>query len=457
MSLRLQINLILVVCTSLLAAALVWQQIVGARVSVREEMETANQVALTLLAHVARGRDTAAVRPFLDGLGRLRANELELSDRAGAVLYRSPPTTYRANQRAPDWYSRLVAPAALTESVALADGELRITTDPSRAVLDSWDEFRGMLLTLVAGLIVLLLLFSWAVGRAVEPIRRVRAALAEIEGGGYGTRLPDFSSREAGALGAAFNRMAAAVQDSITAREAAARAATELQVSRELTQAMQERAERDSAAIARELHDELGQHVTAIKSMGVSIGRRAGDGDAPIAQAAGLIVQSADRIHDAVRTILGRLRPVSLDQFGLPDALSDLVSDLRLTHPDKQFTLRIAPGLESVEPVLATTAYRVAQESLTNALRHAGCTAVAVNLRIQDGMMVLQVDDNGRGVDPMSPPREGLGVAGMRERAAMAGGRLDFARSRQGGVTVRLSLPLPDDHGVEQTGEAAAT
>jgi two-component system sensor histidine kinase UhpB len=455
MSLRVQINLIVIVSVLLLAGALVWQQFSGARVSVREEMETANRIAVVVLERLGSGRTADQLKDFLEGLGRLRANDVRLVADDGSLLYESPPPVYRADQRAPSWYSNLVAPAPLQQVVSLQGGTLTVTSDPSRAVLDTWDDVRRLLLTLLLGLVVLLVLVSWWVGRVVGPFRRVRQALAEVERGGYETRLPPFRSSEAQALGSAFNRMAASVKESIAAREEAARAATELNVSREITQAMQARAERESAAIARELHDELGQHVTAIKSMGVSIGRRIGDANPPVVQAAGLIVQSADRIHAGVRSILERLRPTSLDQFGLPDALSDLVSDLRLAYPEKQFTLRIAPGVEGLGDEASTTAYRVAQESLTNALRHAGASAISVSLWSGDGECILQIDDNGRGVDARNPPSEGLGLAGMRERAAIAGGRLDLARSRQGGVTVRLTLPLNGD-GTSDSGEAVA-
>ncbi|MFK7964158.1 MAG: ATP-binding protein [Burkholderiaceae bacterium] len=451
MSLRLKINVLLTVLIALLTVALVTQQLRSTRTSVHEEVELAGLVAARVLARVNQVYKEAGsegMLPFLEGLGRVPANDIRLLSSEGELLYQSPPTQYKVGREAPAWFAKIVSPDDHDQTFELQDSQLVVRSDASRAALDGWDNAKVLLAIVGIGGLLLNLLAYWIVGRAMAPFNRIAEGLEAVQAGDYQTRLPELRGREARAMGHTFNAMVDSVNDSLAAREAAAHATAELARNRELTSEIQRRIEHDHKALARELHDELGQHVTAIKSMGVSIGRRTSESESPIAQAAGLIVQSADRIHAVVRSMLTRLRPVSLDQFGLADALGDLIADWRTQHPQMQFTLRIGPGLESMPAQVATAAFRIAQESVTNAVKHAGAGLIEVNLRSLDNMLVLQVQDNGQGLgDPSLKP--GFGLTGMRERATALGGAVEFGRSRLGGVQVRARLPLTDE--VEQT------
>lgn len=463
MSLRLQINLLLTIIISLLAFALLWQQVSATRASVHEEIEAAERVATRVLARVSqtnRSSGSAGMLTFLGDLGRLRAIDIKLIDAENHELYASPKSTYKAGNEAPQWFARHVSPARKASVFSLINGQLLVQTDPSRAALDGWDDFKRLLWALGIGFVLLNLLAYWLVGNATRPFSQIMSALHKVKGGDYDIRLPALGGTEANAIGQAFNGMAQSVKESIEVREQAASAAAELAVNRdkatratqelaqnrELSQEYQQRVEHDHGELARELHDELGQHVTAIKSMGVSISRRVTDSDPAIAQASTLIVESADRIHLAMRGILSRLKPVSLDQFGLADAISDMVSDLRLQHPDKKFTVRIGPGLDVIAGQISTTAFRIVQESLTNAIRHAGASTIDVNLRMLNDALVLQVEDNGIGMPPLSAQTQGFGLNGMRERTTVIGGQLDVGKSRMGGVVVRATLPLTQQH-----------
>lgn len=446
MSLRLKINLLLTVLIALLTVALVTQQLRTTRTSVHEEVELAGLVATRVLARVNQVYKEAGsegMLPFLEGLGRVPANDISLYGQDGALLYQSPPTQYKVGREAPAWFAQIVSPPDHDQTFELLDGQLVVRSDASRAALDGWDNAKILLAIVGFGGVLLNLLAYWLVGRAMAPFSKIAAGLEAVQAGDYQTRLPALRGAEAKAMGLSFNAMVDSVNDSLSARETAARATAELARNRELTSEIQRRIEHDHKALARELHDELGQHVTAIKSMGVSIGRRTPDTESPVAQAAGLIVQSADRIHTVVRSMLTRLRPVSLDQFGLADALGDLIADWRLQHPEMQFMLRIGPGLEQMPSQVATAAFRIAQESVTNAVKHSGAGLIEINLRSLDNMLVLQVQDNGQGpVDPAMTA--GFGLTGMHERATAVGGSFEYGRSRSGGVQVRARLPLSE-------------
>ncbi|MGH1359822.1 MAG: histidine kinase [Burkholderiaceae bacterium] len=452
MSLRLKFNLLLTMILALVAGALVWQQIHATRHGVHEEIEVAGLVAARVLSRVNEVNQNAgseAMLKFLDRLGRVPANEIALYDEQGKVLYTSPPSQYQLGRAAPAWFAAIVSPADKDKTFDLSNGQLVVRSNASRAALDGWDQFTLLLGIIGVGFLMLVILAYWTIGRAMAPFARIIDGLREVQAGNYQTRLPALRGAEANAVGQTFNAMVDSVADSLAAREAAARATAELARNRELTQEIQRRIEHDHNALARELHDELGQHVTAIKTLGVSISRRVKDEQSPISQAAGLIVDSADTVHAVVRDMLTRLRPVSLDRFGLADALGDLIADWRLKHPEMRFTLRIGPGLEDLPPSVATAAFRIAQESVTNAVRHARADLVELNLRSLDNMLVLQVQDNGQGpADGQLVP--GFGLTGMTERSTAVGGQVEFGRSRLGGIQVRARLPLSESYTNEQ-------
>lgn len=455
MSLRLKINLLLTLILALVASALIWQQILATRHGVHEEIEVAGLVAARVLSRVNEVNQNAgsdAMLKFLDQLGRVPANDIALYDEQGKVLYTSPPSQYQPDRAAPGWFAALVSPANTDKTFDLGNGQLVVRSNASRAALDGWDQFTMLLGIIGIGFPALMVLAYWTIGRAMSPFAQISDGLRQVQAGNYEARLPALRGAEANALGKTFNAMVDSVSESIAAREAAARATAELAKNRELTQEIQRRIEHDHNALARELHDELGQHVTAIKTLGVSISRRAKDEESAISEAAGLIVESADTVHAVVRDMLTRLRPVSLDRFGLADALGDLIADWRLKHPEMRFTLRIGPGLEDLPPAVATAAFRIAQESVTNAVRHARADLVELNLRSLDNMLVLQVQDNGTGpADGQLVP--GYGLTGMTERATAVDGQVDFGRSRLGGVQVRARLPLTEPSGEAQPAE----
>ena len=452
MSLRLQINLIIAAMLLAFAALLVGLQIKDTSRGVHEEIGGSNLVAIQVLSQVeATSRDggLSAMTLFLEGLGRIRGNEIELYDGDGALLYRSPPPRYKAGRDAPQWYASLVAPPLKAREIALPHGRVVVRPDPSRAILDGWDEFVPLLLILLLGVVFANALAYWLVGRALHPFQQLAQGLRGIAQGDYATRLPALRGREADALGEDFNGMAQSVQDGMLAREKARAATVALAENRELTQVIQTRIEEVRRQIARELHDDLGQQVTAIKSLGFAISHRAQGQDLRIAESARMVVQCADAMYESVHQMVGQLRPLALDRFGLADALQDLVEQARTQHPGVQIQLHIEGVLDAVEGELATAVYRIAQESLTNALRHAHAHLIALQLHVEPQQIVVEVRDDGRGLHQDWELTGHFGVIGMRERAQSLGGTFVIERMGAGGVRMRASLPLGVDTATE--------
>ena len=445
MSLRLQINLIIGLLLASFASVLIGLQLGDTRRSVREEMDGASVVATQLLSRVQANTNSANLADmarFLSAVGRIRAHEIELLNDAGESIYHSPPPTYKAGRDAPDWYSRIVTPQVQTREIQLPHGRVLLRADPSRAVLDGWDDFVPILTTVLLGVLLGNVLVFVLVGRALKPIQQVVKGLHDISAGGYDTRLPQMQGQEAQLMGQAFNTMAQSVQDGIEAREKAREATQALAQNRELTQVIQQRIEEVRGQIARELHDELGQQVTAIKSVAIAIAHRAKDVDAQIESSAHMVVQCADAIYEEVHQLVSQLRPLALDRFGLQDALQDLLEDARKRHPQVNISLQIQAPLASLEGELATATYRIMQESLTNALRHAQASQIDMKVVLVGSHLQLEICDNGIGPAPNWQDSGHFGVIGMHERAQGLGGHLQIETMQPSGLRVVAHLPF---------------
>ncbi len=199
--------------------------------------------------------------------------------------------------------------------------------------------------------------------------------------------------------------------------------------------------EKERAAISRELHDELGQVLTALRMDAVWVLERLKTADTRAADRARDMCRLIDGTIQEVRSLAFRLRPGSLDDLGLVDALELYTSDFeRRTGITCLFDAEAVPEMDST---MATAAYRIAQEALTNVARHAGAAKVEVSLKGGAGRLALSVEDDGKGFPTSALDASGaLGVAGMRERASLVGGALEV-RSRPGsGTRVRFLVPV---------------
>lgn len=445
MSLRLQINLIIVVMMTLFIGTLVYQQVDDTRSSVREEIEGSNRVAIQLLTAVSGAYEQSGVRgmlSFLHQLGRVRANDVSLYNPAGQLVYSSPGSVYKVGREAPTWYSALVAPVEAPSEIGIGGGRLVIRANSSRAVLDGWDSLVQLLWIGAIALAVINLAVFWFAGRILRPLQIVIDGLRRMEAGDYAARLPPLRGREGRLMSATFNRTAQAVADSVADRRAADEARDRLREHRELTQVIQSHIEEERRTIARELHDELGQSITAIRSFGLIIQQQAAAGDERVAEAARLVVDTAGRMYDAVHEMIPRLRPFALDSFGLGDAVGDLIAAWRARHIGVAILLQVDEQLPQLGSAQSICAYRILQEALTNAIRHAAASHITVAVNTDAGALLVRVIDDGVGLVAGWDERGHYGVRGMRERAVGLGGSLQMISRPGNGTEVVARLPL---------------
>jgi len=212
---------------------------------------------------------------------------------------------------------------------------------------------------------------------------------------------------------------------------------------REISARVLEAREDEKTLLARELHDELGQQLTALKIDLAWLRERLPAGDAALVAKAVHMTGLVDQTMTAVRRISADLRPLMLDDLGLQDAVAWLVSefskhsgvDCRLDAPHES-------ALENVDRVVAITVYRVLQESLTNISRHAGAKHAWVILGASGNWLQLEIEDDGQGISDadLARPRS-LGLKGIRERVLYLGGSVEVGRAPRGGTRVLVRVP----------------
>lgn len=272
---------------------------------------------------------------------------------------------------------------------------------------------------LAGGFVVICLLNGLLLRSVLRPLDRFTAVMSSIDMRRPGRRLEAPRGGPAGELVARFNEMLERLEE-----ERAASTVRALQA---------QEAERER--IARELHDEIGQSLTAVL---LSLKQALLIAPEDVAAELEMARETTRTSLEEVRRISQRLRPGVLADLGLLNSLSSLASELT-ARAGVRVQRGFPPGLPQLSGEAELVVYRVAQEALTNVARHAKASEVELGLTRRGDRIVLRVADNGigHGVFP-----EGAGIQGMRERAQMAGGALHLHHREGGGTVVELELPV---------------
>lgn len=572
LSLRFRINLVITLVIVAFVIATGNLLVEETRRSIREEMEAGTRITAQLLETViANTRPNIQDAPhnqvllsFLQRVGRVRANEIRLYDENEKLLYTSPPPVYKRGRWAPNWFAELVRPKLSDFRLNLSNGSVVITSDPSRSVLDAWDDLKQFFWLILGFFLLVNVIVFWLLGRSLRPVGKILGGLSLMEKGRFETRLPLFGSPEFDSIGQVFNRMAQTLDESLAENRRLALVATqssdaiiihdlegrisfwnpaaermfgyrvedivgrsatllaapdrqgelqenldtvkrrvliemietqrvskdgrvvdvalsaaplvdpvsdevigeicsmrditehklvqqaelELEQNRQLTHAIQSRLEEERRSIARELHDELGQCVTAIKTIGTAIANRTQESSPDVHANALTIVSVASHIYDVVHGIIRQLRPTALDHLGLSETLKDFVSAWRDRHPEVVCELQLDGAIEGMGETINITVYRIVQECLTNVARHAAATRSDIHVtRINDSrlrdVVKVAVHDNGKGF-AQQREREAtrFGLIGMRERVQALNGEFNIDSRPGEGVTVTAVIPV---------------
>ncbi len=220
---------------------------------------------------------------------------------------------------------------------------------------------------------------------------------------------------------------------------------------RELSAYLQSVREEERTRIARELHDELGQSLTAIR-IGLDVMETRHDmRDDEWRHSLQSLRQLADSTVESVQRIAADLRPAILDELGLPSAIDWLLESFA-ERTGIAHELNLPPALAAIDRETGTAIFRIVQEALTNVSRHSGASTVVVELTDDPQQMTLTITDNGRGMAEQGArlKGQGLGLVGMRERAFMLGGTLVVQSRPDAGTRIEVRLPR------KQTAQEAA-
>jgi glucose-6-phosphate-specific signal transduction histidine kinase len=198
--------------------------------------------------------------------------------------------------------------------------------------------------------------------------------------------------------------------------------------------------------LARELHDELGQHLNAIKIDAVAIRDWSGGTslhkEAEVHRAALSIVDVTNHVQNTIRDMLRRLRPAGLDELGLAAALENLVQQWQARNLATRAALDVDVRIDGLGENENITCYRLVQEALNNVSRHAQARSVTISLARQRDQVVINITDDGAGV-PHGVHAPGLGLVGMRERVDALGGDLVIESTAGQGFRIRAVIPAP--------------
>jgi len=212
-----------------------------------------------------------------------------------------------------------------------------------------------------------------------------------------------------------------------------------LEENRQLSQRSMQVQEEERRNLARELHDELGQSLNAIKVDAVNI-RDHTQAQPDVQRSALAIIEVSTQVYDVVRSLMQRLRPVALDDLGLRSAVQYGVDQWQRRHPGVRCRFEAEGDLDGFVEQVNITLYRLVQECLTNVAKHAGASRVTISLKRDGNQVRFEFEDDGRGFDPAGKKR-GLGLIGLRERVESLGGRFELESAPGSGVRVRAVIP----------------
>lgn len=373
------------------------------------------------------------------------ATDGQVFSRCAGVDTSMPPT--------PAWFARFydfvflrgVDVAAPLLHQGKSRGTIAVTVNRSAVAHQAWLSLSNMMRLSLTLLAIMCGLVYVAVDGALKPTAEILGGLSRLAGGNLSIRLPRYRLRELDHISEGFNQLASRLQVTTAERAEFARRLIDVQ-------------EQERRHIARELHDDVAQQLTAIASLAASI--KDSSDQAELAAGADELVSHTGRAIRSLRDTLTYLRPPEIDELGLPASLSGLVAEHnRRARQHTHFSLKTAGRLDNLDAETSAHIYRIIQEGLTNAARHADARTVSVSL-INRGpvtptddssrdMIDLVIEDDGAGWQEASTvtPDGRFGLLGMRERVSALDGTLTLGTSPTGGallnVQVRVERAVP--------------
>mgnify|MGYP002147633781 CR=1 FL=1 len=436
MSLRSLINLRIVLSVVLIlllgGATAVWQ----ARQSVAKEVQSSMNLALQMIefsfAQLPLSRRHGST--WLSQISALKqARHLKIliaEEGEKPIEFVTQRRVDELRAIPPLWFVNAVTTEYLTDkyNVSMADGSFTtifITADPMDEIIEAWGESKAFFWSIFLMLLVIFLAVNLVFNSMLRTVKAILSGLHRVEQGEYGINLPHFKISEFDAIAVEINGLSSALNLSQKSNQALARHTMQIQESERRT-------------MSKELHDEMGQSLTAIKAMAVA-SKQASSSET---MAADSIIEICNHLSKVVRSMMKTLHPLSLAELGLGATLADLINECHRRYSDLDVSMDYDTNLETLSHEVAIHVYRIVQECLTNVVRHANASEVTIIVSKRNNTVWVTVADNGVGG---KASQQGFGVLAMRERAESLGGQFSFESEKGLGVTVVVQLPYSED------------
>jgi signal transduction histidine kinase len=309
------------------------------------------------------------------------------------------------------------------------------TFDPATQIGQSWREASRLLSITAFALAGLWLAVYAALARALRPTHVIRAGLKQLAANDLSARLPSFDLAELSAISDVFNALAQKLQTTLAERNALTRKLIAVQ-------------DDERRHLARELHDEFGQSLTAIAAQAAAAAHTAEHECPLLLEECRGISRTTAGMMETLRGALVRLRPPDIEELGLALSLKSLVANWNGFEKGRTiFDIAIVGDLDHLPPSVCASLYRIAQEAITNAAKHAQARRVQLRLEAGHADIVLSIEDDGEATGCNFAPKAGLGLLGMQERVVSLGGSLRFERRAAGGAWLVATIPnLGSEH-----------
>lgn len=439
MSLKLRLLFIVTIILLINFAAAGYFMIQNARHALAQEMASSTQLAKGLLINALptlRFSNDLSERLTLivDSVRHTRHIRAWFEDMHGQPLIGGEDQSGFFNKpNAPDWFIRMMEPEAVAFRRLITKGSqsfgyLVVEADPSDEVNEVWQDIQTLFWLGIFFLVLILVLIYLALRQGLKPIAELSEALAYLEQGDFTARVDTSAVKELNPIQIRFNHMASVLEKTMVENHALAGNMLSLQ-------------ESERRDLARELHDELAPCLFGIRVDLGEIERMATENNLPLIEEKVISVKTiTNHIQSLVRKMLSRLRPMTLDDLGLAEALRDMLHNWRDRQPEIDWEWDFVGDFHHLPDTLQVTIYRVVQECTTNCVRHADASHVKVEVRREEESIKVAVTDDGRGLDPNAV--RGFGLIGMRERVSALGGRIAFDTEEGHGLQVRVLIPL---------------
>jgi two-component system sensor histidine kinase UhpB len=373
----------------------------------------------------------------------MRHLKIEFFNLEGKLVDSNDSETHtKGIDQAPNWFVSFMglfsepwqAKRLVVDILGQSKGAIVITPDPSYEFGEIWNQFTGIFYLAGAFFILTNILVAWIVFRALSPVEFILKALTELESGNLKVKMPNLKTSELSAIRSKFNAMVKTLRTSIEQNH---------QLSQKLIRIQEE----ERKSLARDLHDEFGQSLTAIHADAAVLKVLANKDYPKIKPSVNAISDLAKHLMNLVGGMLNSLKLGVLHELGLEEALKDLLNTWQLRHPKIhlrcQLNLNALP--KKIGETISVTSYRIIQECLTNISRHAKAKNVEIHIdyikkNTSSAFIDIKVIDDGVGLSKSH--QDGFGLSGMRERINEIHGKINIASHINRGVKLNIQLPI---------------